>query len=117
LILAYLAQGVLCGLCYDKGMLYDVLQPTRRIPPSPIPGETGNVQVIHPNVLLTDGVWLWPGALLYYVQEYHLDLPREFIHHAESHQWKIDPSTIPVGELNSDAFEGTPSEREGVRTG
>jgi hypothetical protein len=96
--LAYLGQGVLCGLCFDPGMLRDVLQPSRRI----------DVIGIGPNMLLTDGDWLWPGALLYYVQEYHLRLPQEFIHHAESNQWRIDPSAVTVEELNLDAFYGAP---------
>ena len=27
----------------------------------------------------TDGKWIWPGDLAYYVKNYHLELPQEFL--------------------------------------
>jgi hypothetical protein len=103
-LLSYLGQGVVCGIFHDKGLLYDVLQPGRAIDTTSV-SQTGEIPPIPPNVLLTDGVWLWPGALLYYVREYHLRPPAEFVQHAEAHQWRIDPATIHTEELELDAFD------------
>ena len=29
--------------------------------------------------MLTDGIWLWPGDLAYYVKRYHLKLDEDFL--------------------------------------
>ncbi|MEU8887833.1 hypothetical protein [Streptomyces sp. NPDC048442] len=42
----------------------------------------------------TDGVWVWPSSLTYYVRKYHVDLPAEFLSRMESKGWT-------VGELES----------------
>ena len=39
--------------------------------------------------LLTDGVWVWPSDLAYYVEKYRVDLPSEFIFHMENNGWEI----------------------------
>src|SRR4051812_20735415 len=69
--LSYLRQGVACGLYYDRGLLYDVLQPGRLIEPGQTNGTSESSTLIEPHVLLTDGRWIWPGALPYYVATYH----------------------------------------------
>jgi hypothetical protein len=108
LVLGYLSQGVLCGIYNDKGMLFDVFPPKRRIEGVQLVGKTGENRPIQPNLILTDGTWLWPGALLYYIKEYHLQLPSTFLHHAERQSWQIDPATVQVEELNWDSFDGVP---------
>ena len=37
----------------------------------------------------TDGIWLWPGDLAYYVKNYKLKLPDEFISTMAQNNWKI----------------------------
>jgi len=105
LVLEYLCQGVICGIYNDRGMQYDVLESGRRIEPFRRVGKTEDNNVIQPNLILTDGTWVWPGALPYYVAIYHLQLPTEFLHHAERQNWHIDPASVPVEELNWDAFD------------
>jgi len=41
-----------------------------------------------PNIY-TDGVWTWPGDLVYYIRHYHVKLPEEFISHMKSNGWII----------------------------
>lgn len=35
----------------------------------------------------TDGVWLWSGDLVYYLKNYHIDLPAEFLEHMRQRNW------------------------------
>ncbi len=37
----------------------------------------------------TDGIWLWPGDLAYYVKNYNLKLPDEFISTMAQNNWMI----------------------------
>ncbi|MCC8247654.1 hypothetical protein [Saccharothrix luteola] len=37
--------------------------------------------------MMTDGDWLWPADLPYYVEHYNVLLPREFTDHAASSGW------------------------------
>ena len=39
--------------------------------------------------ILTDGVWMWPGDLAYYVKKYHLELGKEFVQGMEDSGWHI----------------------------
>jgi hypothetical protein len=39
----------------------------------------------------TDGEWLWPGDLSYYVSMYQVFVPDEFISYAERNNWVIPP--------------------------
>lgn len=38
---------------------------------------------------LTDGVWIWPWELPYYLMRYNLELPSEFVGHAIANNWMI----------------------------
>ncbi len=49
--------------------------------------------------MLTDGEWLWPGDLAYYVKNYHLQLDREFIKTMKNNNWHI--SNIDYDELEN----------------
>ncbi|WP_327728402.1 hypothetical protein OG250_18465 [Streptomyces sp. NBC_00487] len=46
----------------------------------------------------TDGVWVWPSSLVYYVKKYHVKLPAEFLNRMTLKDWT-------VGELGEDAVE------------
>ncbi|MFF4257511.1 hypothetical protein ACFY1L_40630 [Streptomyces sp. NPDC001663] len=46
----------------------------------------------------TDGVWVWPSSLAYYVARYHTELPGDFLRHMEATGW-----TPPA--LDADALE------------
>ena len=37
----------------------------------------------------TDGIWLWPGDLAYYVKNYNLKLPDDFISTMKENDWQI----------------------------
>lgn len=43
--------------------------------------------IIGPLSLYTDGTWLWPSDLAYYVQHYHVALPDKFITHMRAQHW------------------------------
>ncbi len=43
----------------------------------------------------TDGIWVWANLLSYYVEEYHVVLPKEFIQHMKSNKWKM-PLTLKI---------------------
>jgi hypothetical protein len=104
-ILSYLGQGVDCGLYNDPGMVYDVLQSGKRIDLSEYRAFVPDVRKRQPHLMLTDGVWVWPGALIYYVAVYHVGVPQRFLHHAAAVHWRIEPAAIHREELNWDAFD------------
>ncbi len=112
-VLEYLGQGVPCGVYNDRGLLFDVLQPLRHLEISCVDAPVLKGRRIQPNLILTDGVWFWPGVLLYYLQEYHLRLPEAFLEHAERQHWRIEPGAVSVVELNWDAFDAVPVADEG----
>ncbi|MGW2556295.1 hypothetical protein [Streptomyces sp. NPDC001635] len=37
----------------------------------------------------TDGVWVWPSSLAYYLVTYHTELPGEFLQHMEASGWTV----------------------------
>lgn len=37
----------------------------------------------------TDGDWIWPGELDYYVSVYHIQIRHDFIQHARRNQWQV----------------------------
>jgi hypothetical protein len=41
-----------------------------------------------PPHLMTDGVWLWPADLSYYVRRYHVRLPDEFVAHMRARAFR-----------------------------
>lgn len=47
----------------------------------------------------TDGVYLWPVELAYYVRTYHVRLPEHFIEHMRSRDW------APPAQIDYDALE------------
>jgi hypothetical protein len=49
-----------------------------------------------PGFCLTDGVWIWPSELPYYVTRWGISLPFEFTEHIVQNQWRV-PESIPAG--------------------
>jgi hypothetical protein len=74
---AYLQRGAVLA---TTGMhVDDVLDPSNR--------------EIAELAILTDGTWVWPGDLAYYVHRYGATLPDEFVRHMESQDWLPPPLT------------------------
>ena len=72
-ICKYLESGV--TLVTSPGVASDVINPER--------GEIGTLSA------LTDGTWLWPGDLAYYVRNYSIELPDEFIQSMVNNNWSV----------------------------
>ncbi len=56
--------------------------------------------MIGPPHLLTDGIYVWPGDLPYYVRTYHVRLPTAFVAHARANSFAmpadVDPSSLKL---------------------
>lgn len=114
-MLSYLKQGVVCGVYPDPCLFRDVFDPSIKIPyytPVELGEDTTNsitqidvLSSLQPNLLMTDGTWLWPAALIYYLEEYHLQLPDAFLSHAREVNWCIDRSSIVVCETDTTCFD------------
>lgn len=72
-IVHYLAESPV--LVISGSVVHDVLDPQH-----PVAGR---------NAIRTDGVWIWPDDLAYYVANYHIELPAEFIAHGTRNQWAV----------------------------
>lgn len=72
-IVAYLKSGICLAAC--GGVQRDVLEPSSGRYTSPD--------------MMTDGVWLWPGELPYYVAAHGVELPAEFVAHMRASGWAV----------------------------
>jgi hypothetical protein len=52
---------------------------------------------VAPLEIATDGIWVWPRDLAYYLQTYHVELPGEFLAHMRQHNWT--PPALTAAEL------------------
>ena len=57
-------------------------------------------------ILKSDGEWIWPASLAYFVREYHLTLPTEFLEKMEQQNWRVSPDVeyspeIPDGHVEN----------------
>ena len=52
--------------------------------------------------IYTDGIWFWPGDLAYYVKNYGLKLPDEFVSTMEKSGWDV---SVSPEELDCDDIE------------
>ena len=43
---------------------------------------------------ITDGTWIWPADLVYYVENYDLQLDEEFIKHMAKQSWSVSEDLI-----------------------
>lgn len=70
----YLKSGHV--LVAHGGIPFDVIDSDKGVPSCPD--------------LLTDGEWIWPGDLEYYVDTYHVELVPEFVQFMKNNNWKIN---------------------------
>ena len=61
-------------LAASAAMVDDVLDPT--------------ATAVAPLELVTDGAWVWPRDLAYYVEKYHAAVPLPFVLNIELHGWE-----------------------------
>lgn len=47
--------------------------------------------------IVTDGTWVWPCDLVYYLREYHVELPAGFVAHMRQRSFR--PPELTEGEL------------------
>jgi hypothetical protein len=53
----------------------------------------GAKKAVAPLEIATDGRWVWPRDLAYYVGEYHVRLPPDFVEHMRARGWKAPAFT------------------------
>lgn len=85
-ICKYLESGI--EFIVSPGMVEDVINPNK--------GYAGTTSTY------TDGVWFWSGDLAYYVRNYRLKLPEEFVMNMEKNGWKVD---ISFDDLDCNVIE------------
>lgn len=97
-IVAYLRQGAVVAV--SGVMAHDVLD-----------GDQKPIAVL---ATLTDGTWLWPSDLAYYVETYHARLPDDLLRHASCLRWvppTLDPGALAdVEERLFEAKEAAPAD-------
>ncbi|MDO3617322.1 hypothetical protein Q3O97_15835 [Ralstonia pseudosolanacearum] len=60
---------------------------------------SGGKCIIGSLALLTDGKFVWPSDLAYYVDKYRVGLPPEFLMHMEASDWKVPMVDISSLEM------------------
>jgi hypothetical protein len=70
-IVSYLRAGICLAACGAENA--DIFAPERRLPSMGV---------------LTDGVWVWPSDMAYYVEVYHCPIPAGFLLHMMSTDWR-----------------------------
>ena len=55
-------------------------------------------------VLKSDGKWIWPSSLAYYVEKYDIQLPEQFVFEMRSIDWIVPPDAaipfeVPEGHV------------------
>jgi hypothetical protein len=51
---------------------------------------------------MTDGVWLWPAGLIYFIEKYNVRVPQEFIDYAARNGWRVDQEAVRRGSYEFD---------------
>ena len=82
----YLESGVV--LIVSPGIVGDIIN-------------SNNGGIATPSIY-TDGKWIWPEDLSYYVKNYKLKLPKAFIDDMINNDWKIN---ISINDLDLDDIE------------
>lgn len=85
-ICRYLENGI--EFIVSPGMVEDIINPEK--------GTAGVTSTY------TDGMWFWPGDLSYYVRNYGLKLPDEFIETMEENGWEIK---VALDDLDYEEIE------------
>lgn len=87
-LLSYLRGNTV--LAATAALVDDVLDPERK--------------GVAPLELVTDGAWVWPRDLAYYLERYHVAVPLQFVLQVELHNW-VQPRLTPAElELIEAAF-------------
>jgi hypothetical protein len=60
---------------------------------------SGHDEIIGSLALLTDGIFLWPSDLAYYVDNYQIDLPSELMMHMKANDWRVPAVNISMLEM------------------
>ena len=82
-ICQYLESGI--EFIISPGITYDVINP-----------ENGTSGI---SSSYSDGTWLWPGDLAYYVKNYNVKLPAEFISTMRESNWGVP---VRLADINYD---------------
>lgn len=53
-----------------------------------------DAKAVAPLEIVTDGAWVWPRDLGYYVEKYHVNVPLPFVLHIELRNW-VQPPLSP----------------------
>ena len=61
----------------------------------------------------TDGVWVWPSSLAFYVAKYHTELPGDFLRHMEAMGWT--PPSLDTDALDAVVEQFMLEESGGLR--
>jgi len=81
----YLVSGV--PIFGGSGVFHDVV--------------SGSSRVIGAYQLLTDGTWIWPSDLAYYLRTYHLALPEQLVDHVRANGFVVPRiSGQKLGEIS-----------------
>lgn len=84
-ICTYLTSGI--AIAVTPGIVNDVIDPDKGVAGTPS--------------ALTDGTWVWPGDLAYYVKNYRLKLPDEFVKTMQDSNWEI---TLTLEDIDFDTL-------------
>ncbi|BEU70315.1 hypothetical protein ACI2S3_24955 [Ralstonia nicotianae] len=82
-VLSYLKSGV--SFVVAPGLSRDVL--------------SSELEIIGPLALLTDGKFLWPSDLAYYVERHRVELPQEFLEYMAMNSWKVSAVDVSILEI------------------
>ena len=85
-ICTYLSSGIV--IAETPGVVNDVIDPDKGVAGTP--------------TALTDGTWVWPGDLAYYVKNYRLKLADEFIITMQENNWTIP---IKIEDIDFDTLK------------
>ena len=87
-IVAYLEAGSVYAVA--AGVTFDYFQLPQR-------------HIIGGLTLLTDGIWLWPSDLAYYMRHYQVAVPYALVAHMKTQGWR--PPQLTVEELRTLAHQ------------
>ncbi|MET2523851.1 hypothetical protein [Ralstonia pseudosolanacearum] len=60
---------------------------------------SSELEIIGSLALLTDGKFLWPSDLAYYVERHRVELPQEFFEYMAVNSWKVPAVDVSVLEI------------------
>lgn len=82
-VIQYLMSGI------DVGVTMIVEHDYLKVPP----------ELLGEAILKSDGEWVWPTSLAYYVRSYHISLPEEFLAKMERENWRVSSDKVVTPEV------------------